>query len=111
MLALWFGSDARSTGSHSWHGQTEVEASPNGAAVVLLTSSWDMPDLAVCLVIRLKSNLSKKKKKKKRLMSSCIQHPSEQTLASPYNFLHATIMLGGQLPRGWLDIPLLILPN
>lgn len=44
-------------------------------------------------------------------MSSCIQHPSEQTLASPYNFLHATIMLGGQLPRGWLDIPLLILPN
>lgn len=66
MLALWFGSDARSTGSHSWHGQTEVEASPNGAAVVLLTSSWDMPDLAVCLVIRLKSNLSKKKKKKKK---------------------------------------------
>lgn len=65
MLALWFGSDARNTGNHSWHGQMEVQASPNGAAVVLLTSSWDMLDLAVCLVIRLKSNLSKKGKKKK----------------------------------------------
>lgn len=95
VLALWFDTDARRTGSH---GHTAVQVSPKGVAVTLRASSPAMLVLVVCLVIRLKSNLSKMGKKK-WFVSGWIQLPTDQTQTSPSlnghcSFLSTAFYLG-----------------